>query len=73
MDRTGSEDTRLLYVTTGVLLQKLINSKNMFEYTHVILDEVREVRGHRSANQIKACCKILHIIHVWFIFHIDES
>ncbi|XP_055594148.1 probable ATP-dependent RNA helicase spindle-E isoform X2 [Uranotaenia lowii] len=37
-----SEDTRLLYVTTGVLLQSLITSKTMSTYTHVILDEVHE-------------------------------
>lgn len=37
-----SRDTRLTYCTTGVLLHKLINNKNMLEYTHVILDEVHE-------------------------------
>ena len=35
-------DTRLTYCTTGVLLHKLINSKNMLDYTHVVLDEVHE-------------------------------
>ena len=35
-----SEDTRITYMTTGVLLQKMIQKKNMNEYTHVILDEV---------------------------------
>ncbi|XP_060080350.1 ATP-dependent RNA helicase TDRD9-like, partial [Ylistrum balloti] len=42
MDKMTSEDTRLTYVTTGVLLQKLINTKNMLQFTHVILDEVHE-------------------------------
>lgn len=37
-----STDTRLTFCTTGVLLQKLINKKNMCNYTHVILDEVHE-------------------------------
>uniref|UniRef100_A0A182T323 Probable ATP-dependent RNA helicase spindle-E n=1 Tax=Anopheles maculatus TaxID=74869 RepID=A0A182T323_9DIPT len=37
-----SEDTRLTYVTTGVLLNRLINSKNLSSYTHIILDEVHE-------------------------------
>ncbi|CAK9813370.1 Probable ATP-dependent RNA helicase spindle-E [Anthophora quadrimaculata] len=37
-----SRDTRLTYCTAGVLLHKLINLKNMLEYTHVILDEVHE-------------------------------
>ncbi|XP_035669550.1 ATP-dependent RNA helicase TDRD9-like [Branchiostoma floridae] len=42
MDKQQSEDTRLSFVTTGVLLQKLINTKNMNQFTHVILDEVHE-------------------------------
>ena len=40
MDKLVSEDTRLTFVTTGVLLQKLIKMRNMNQYTHVILDEV---------------------------------
>jgi len=40
LDRKTSEDTRLTFCTTGVLLQRLVNQKNMNEYTHVILDEV---------------------------------
>ena len=40
MDKLISEDTRLTFVTTGVLLQKLIKMQNMNQYTHVILDEV---------------------------------
>uniref|UniRef100_A0A182VRC5 Probable ATP-dependent RNA helicase spindle-E n=1 Tax=Anopheles minimus TaxID=112268 RepID=A0A182VRC5_9DIPT len=37
-----SDDTRLLYVTTGVLLNSLISSKSLSYYTHIILDEVHE-------------------------------
>lgn len=37
-----NEDTRLLYCTTGVLLQKLIKEKTLKSYTHIILDEVHE-------------------------------
>uniref|UniRef100_A0A1I8QEN2 Probable ATP-dependent RNA helicase spindle-E n=1 Tax=Stomoxys calcitrans TaxID=35570 RepID=A0A1I8QEN2_STOCA len=36
------EDTRLVYCTTGVLLQKLIGEKTLTPYTHIILDEVHE-------------------------------
>ncbi|XP_078043923.1 putative ATP-dependent RNA helicase spindle-E [Augochlora pura] len=36
------KDTRLTYCTTGVLLHKLINAKNMLNFTHIILDEVHE-------------------------------
>ena len=41
LDRKTSEDTRLTFCTTGVLLQKLVNQRNLNEYTHIILDEVR--------------------------------
>ncbi|KAF4521821.1 hypothetical protein B566_EDAN012478 [Ephemera danica] len=37
-----SEDTRLLYCTTGVLLQTLIGERSLQRYTHIILDEVHE-------------------------------
>jgi HrpA-like RNA helicase len=44
--RYVTEDTRITYVTTGVLLQKLIgpNAEENFNsnYTHIILDEVHE-------------------------------
>ena len=44
LDRSKvSEDTRILYVTTGVLLQKLIGAnENLEKYTHIVLDEVHE-------------------------------
>jgi ATP-dependent RNA helicase TDRD9 len=38
----SSHETRVLFCTTGVLLQKLISMKNMSTFTHVILDEVHE-------------------------------
>ena len=41
-DREVSEDTRITYLTTGVLLQKLIKNKHLNDYTHIILDEVHE-------------------------------
>lgn len=37
-----SEDTRISYVTTGILLQKLINKHDIGRYTHIIIDEVHE-------------------------------
>ena len=42
MDKCAGADTRLTYVTTGVLLQKLISAKHMNQYTHIILDEVSQ-------------------------------
>ncbi|GFT80946.1 ATP-dependent RNA helicase TDRD9 [Nephila pilipes] len=41
-DSRTSSDTRLNYMTTGVLLEKLVNAKRMDMYTHVIIDEVHE-------------------------------
>ncbi len=40
LDKKMSENTRLVFVTTGVLLEKLVNQRNMNQFTHVILDEV---------------------------------
>ncbi|EDW81074.1 uncharacterized protein Dwil_GK11214 [Drosophila willistoni] len=40
--QSGSEDARLLYCTTGVLLNFLINHKTLTHYTHIVLDEVHE-------------------------------
>lgn len=42
LDKKTSDDTRLTFCTTGVLLQKLVNQRNLNEYTHVILDEVQK-------------------------------
>lgn len=42
MDTNINSDTRILYCTTGVLVQKLISQKTMKQYTHVILDEIHE-------------------------------
>lgn len=37
-----SNDTRILFCTTGILLEKLIRTKHFHNYTHIILDEVHE-------------------------------
>ena len=42
LDKKTSEDTRITYVTTGVLLRQLIKAKNLHNFTHIILDEVHE-------------------------------
>ena len=46
LDREVTEDTRLTFVTTGLLQEKLVGMKNMNQYTHVILDEVRSGSRH---------------------------
>ena len=42
LDRCAGDDTCILYCTTGILLQKLIQDKNLREFSHVILDEVHD-------------------------------
>jgi len=36
------QTTKILYCTTGILLQKIIKAKSLSEFTHIILDEVHE-------------------------------
>ncbi|XP_052835812.1 probable ATP-dependent RNA helicase spindle-E [Drosophila gunungcola] len=36
------DETRLLYCTTGILLNNLIHNKTLTHYTHIVLDEVHE-------------------------------
>ena len=43
LNKQRCELTRILYCTTGVLIQKLILSKTLQDYTHIILDEVSAV------------------------------
>ena len=40
LDKVATEDTRVTFMTTGILLEQLVHTKNMNQYTHVILDEV---------------------------------
>jgi len=42
LDIDDTDVTQILYCTTGVILQKLIASKSMSHYTHIILDEVHD-------------------------------
>ncbi|XP_075282799.1 ATP-dependent RNA helicase TDRD9 [Opisthocomus hoazin] len=42
LENISTKETRLLYMTTGVLLQKLVCAKSLAEYTHIFIDEVHE-------------------------------
>ncbi|NWI16508.1 TDRD9 helicase, partial [Crypturellus soui] len=42
LEKVTTKDTRLTYMTTGVLLQKLVCAKNLTEFTHIFIDEVHE-------------------------------
>ncbi|CAH0728336.1 unnamed protein product, partial [Brenthis ino] len=61
LENRTTTDTRIHYVTTGVLLQKLVNAKNMNEYTHVILDEVHE-RGQEMDFLLLVVKKLLYTV-----------
>lgn len=69
MDKQASDDTRILYVTTGVLLRKLVGKKNMLEYTHVILDEVSDEKAYTHFNKNKKYDRFygnLCLVYRWF-------
>ncbi|XP_061721919.1 uncharacterized protein LOC133528537 isoform X1 [Cydia pomonella] len=61
LENRTSNDTRIHYVTTGVLLQKLVNAKTMNEYTHIILDEVHE-RGQDMDFLLLVVKKLLYTV-----------
>lgn len=42
LEKKTHPDMILTYMTTGVLLQKLIRAKSLHQYTHIIIDEVHE-------------------------------
>ncbi|VEN34109.1 unnamed protein product [Callosobruchus maculatus] len=42
LEKKISNDVLITYMTTGVLLQKLIKNKTLHQYTHIIIDEVHE-------------------------------
>ncbi|NXS99241.1 TDRD9 helicase, partial [Jacana jacana] len=42
LENVSTKDTRLLYMTTGVLLQKIASAKSLDEFTHIFIDEVHE-------------------------------
>lgn len=44
MDKKYSEDTRILYVTTGYLLEYIIGQDLVLDdtYTHIVLDEIHD-------------------------------
>ncbi|KAJ7345223.1 hypothetical protein JRQ81_001173, partial [Phrynocephalus forsythii] len=42
LEKVASQDTRLIYVTTGVLLQKVVGARSLSEFTHIFIDEVHE-------------------------------
>ncbi|XP_041258500.1 ATP-dependent RNA helicase TDRD9 [Onychostruthus taczanowskii] len=42
LENVSTKETRLLYMTTGVLLQKIVSAKSLTPFTHIFIDEVHE-------------------------------
>ena len=43
MEARTSSRTKIMFMTTGIFLMRLVNSPNSLEkYTHIIMDEVHE-------------------------------
>ncbi|XP_061854824.1 ATP-dependent RNA helicase TDRD9 [Colius striatus] len=42
LEKVFTKETMLLYMTTGVLLQKIISAKSLTAFTHLFIDEVHE-------------------------------
>lgn len=58
LEKMATEHTRLIYMTTGVLLQKLVQAKCLTEYSHIFVDEVQK-RGRLFAKFFWGCMKLL--------------
>lgn len=61
LDACRDEDTRLLYVTTEVLVQKLVHQRKLDAYTHIILDEVHE-RDQQTDFALLIVKKLMHTV-----------
>ncbi|XP_069571059.1 ATP-dependent RNA helicase TDRD9 [Brachyistius frenatus] len=59
LEKMATEHTRLIYMTTGVLLQKLVSTKSLTEYSHIFLDEVHE-RTEEMDFLLLVLRKLLH-------------
>ncbi|XP_048340600.1 ATP-dependent RNA helicase TDRD9-like [Sphaerodactylus townsendi] len=59
LERVASNYTRLTYVTTGVLLQKIVGATSLSEFTHVFIDEVHE-RTEEMDFLLLVVRKLLH-------------
>lgn len=61
LDVCRGEDTRLLYVTTETLVQKLVRQRKLDFYTHIILDEVHE-RDQQTDFALLIVKKLMHTV-----------
>ncbi|XP_077036874.1 ATP-dependent RNA helicase TDRD9 [Agelaius phoeniceus] len=42
LENVSTKETKLLYMTTGVLLQKIVSARSLTQFTHIFIDEVHE-------------------------------
>ncbi|XP_042356788.1 ATP-dependent RNA helicase TDRD9 [Plectropomus leopardus] len=59
LEKMATEHTRLIYMTTGVLLQKMVTAKCLTEYSHIFVDEVHE-RTEEMDFLLLVLRKLLH-------------
>ncbi|NXG46955.1 TDRD9 helicase, partial [Psilopogon haemacephalus] len=59
LENVSTKDTRLLYMTTGVLLQKIVFARSLAEFTHIFIDEVHE-RTEEMDFLLLVIRKLLH-------------
>ncbi|KFQ33915.1 Putative ATP-dependent RNA helicase TDRD9, partial [Mesitornis unicolor] len=59
LENVSTKETRLLYMTTGVLLQKVVHAKSLAEFTHIFIDEVHE-RTEEMDFLLLVIRKLLH-------------
>ncbi|XP_028251594.1 ATP-dependent RNA helicase TDRD9 [Parambassis ranga] len=59
LEKMATDHTRLIYMTTGVLLQKLVSAKCLTEYSHIFVDEVHE-RAMEMDFLLLVLRKLLH-------------
>ena len=67
--KQSGEDTKILYVTTGIFLQRLIHEQSLSSYTHIILDEGNKyiiyiyIVHERDLGNDFAMVAIKHLLH----------
>ncbi|XP_068195445.1 ATP-dependent RNA helicase TDRD9 [Antennarius striatus] len=59
LEKMATEHTQLIYMTTGVLLQKLVQAKCLTEFSHIFVDEVHE-RTYEMDFLLLILRKLLH-------------
>ncbi|XP_070607624.1 ATP-dependent RNA helicase TDRD9 isoform X2 [Erythrolamprus reginae] len=42
LEKVATKNTKLIFMTTGVLLQKVVGAKSLLEFTHIFIDEIHE-------------------------------